>query len=221
MELKAITFDLDGTLYPEYRILLPSLGMALRHPRLFYSFSRARKEIRSVAVIRDFRAAQAELVASHLGQNLAGVAERIDRVIYGKWLDRVDGMRPFRGLRELIARLRQTGYRTAVLSDLPIKKKLSYLKMEHLWDYASTSEDAGYLKPHPAPFERMLDALGFRPEEVIYIGNNYRYDVVGASRLGMKTGFFSRRPVPGNVADFTFTRYSQMKDFLASLLSPK
>ncbi len=218
MKLKAITFDLDGTLYPEYRILLPSLGMAFRHPRLFYYFSRVRKEIRTIAPIRDFRAKQAELVASYLGETYDRVAERIDRVIYGAWLDRVNTMRPFHGLREIIARLRKAGYRTAVLSDLPLKKKLSYLNMEHLWDFAATSEDTGYLKPHPVPFERMMSALGVRPHETIYIGNNYRYDVVGASRLGMKTGYFSYRPVRGNVADFTFTRYAQMKKFLVSLL---
>jgi len=219
MDVKAVTFDLDGTLYPEYRILLPSLRVFARHARLIYYYSRVRREIRSINPIIDYRSKQAELVASYLGQDVARVADRIDRVIYGEWLNAIGAMRPFRGLREIIARLRAAGFRTAVLSDLPLMKKLDYLGMKHLWDYASTSEETGYLKPHPAPFERMLNALGVKPHETIYIGNNYEYDVIGAHRMGMKTGYFSSRRVRDSKADYTFTRYPQLRDFLTSLLT--
>ncbi|MBN2351866.1 MAG: HAD family hydrolase [Spirochaetales bacterium] len=219
MDLKAVTFDLDGTLYPEYRIIFPSLHVFARHARLIYYYSRVRREIRSINPIVDYRSKQAELVASYLGQAVAPVAHLIERVIYGEWLDAIGAMRPYRGLREIIARLRASGFRTGVLSDLPLARKLIYLGMEDLWDFASTSEEDGYLKPHPASFERMLNALGVTPHETIYIGNNYEYDVVGAHRLGMKTGFFSSRSVRGSKADFTFPRYSHMRDFLESLLA--
>jgi putative hydrolase of the HAD superfamily len=221
MELKAITFDLDGTLYPEHRILLPSLKLALRYPRLLYYFSRVRKEIRSVSPITDFRMKQAELVAGYLGRGIPETAALIQRVVYEQWINSIHRMRPFRGLRDFIRQLRSRGLKTALLSDLPIQQKLKYLKMEDIWDFTMTSEDTGYLKPHPAPFERMIQALNIEPRHILYIGNNYRYDVLGARQMGLKTGFLSAKPVHGNLADMTFTRYDQLKKYLISLLEEK
>jgi putative hydrolase of the HAD superfamily len=177
-----------------------------------------RREIRSIDPIRDFRTKQAELVAAYLGLPPAGAAALIERVVYGEWLDSIRRMRPYAGMRAIIGRLRAAGLKTAVLSDLPIEKKLSYLNLEGVWDCAFSSEETGYLKPHPAPFRAMLRALGVKPEETIYIGNNYKYDVLGARELGIKTGYFSSAPVRRNVADYTFTRYSQMRRFLLSIL---
>jgi putative hydrolase of the HAD superfamily len=128
---------------------------------------------------------------------------------------------PIAGLRDTILRLKKAGYKTAVLSDLPIDKKLSYLKLEGIWDCAFSSEETGYLKPHPSSFERLIKALRVPPEKIIYIGNNYRYDVQGARQLGIKTGLLSARSVRDNQADFHFHRFAELRRFLHALLAEK
>jgi putative hydrolase of the HAD superfamily len=216
--IKAITFDLDGTLYPEYRMLIPTLAVAFRHPRILYAFSRVRREVRRSRVEEDFRSHQASLMARRLGTSTNRAAELTEKIIYGRWLNALSGMRPFRGLRGLILRLRRKGLKTALLSDMPITKKVVYLGLEDVWDCAYTSEETGALKPDPRAFERMISALGCDPRQIMYIGNNYEYDVVGAGSMGMVTGLISSRRIRNNRADFVFRNYRRMKEFLVSLI---
>jgi putative hydrolase of the HAD superfamily len=43
----------------------------------------------------------------------------------------------------------------------------------------------GVAKPNPKIFDHALEPMGLRPDEVLYIGDTYRYDIVGANRAGM------------------------------------
>ena len=42
-------------------------------------------------------------------------------------------------------------------------------------------------KPHPAIFERALEALGVAPENALFVGDRLFEDVRGAAELGMTT----------------------------------
>jgi FMN phosphatase YigB (HAD superfamily) len=44
----------------------------------------------------------------------------------------------------------------------------------------------GVSKPNPAIFSFALEPMGLRPEQVLYVGDAYRYDVIGASRAGLQ-----------------------------------
>ena len=49
------------------------------------------------------------------------------------------------------------------------------------------SSEVGWRKPHPAIFERALEALDVAPERAIFVGDKLSTDVAGASALGMTT----------------------------------
>lgn len=53
-------------------------------------------------------------------------------------------------------------------------------------DVIVTSHDARWRKPHPAIFERALDAVSARPEEAFHVGDNLIADVWGAKQLGLR-----------------------------------
>lgn len=214
MMVEAIAFDADGTLYPDYRMYLRSIPFFLRHARLVRSFSRVRRRIRTIRPIEDFRALQAELLAKELGIGTDLAGELIDRHIYGTWQGLLNGIAAFPHLRELLAELRSEGYRLAVLSDLPVEQKLVHLGLDGLWDCAFSCEETGYLKPNPEPFLVLAERLGLPPERILYVGNNYRYDVIGATEVGMKSAHLSRRRRSGSRADVTFADYRELKRLL-------
>jgi putative hydrolase of the HAD superfamily len=70
-------------------------------------------------------------------------------------------------------------------SDGRTKQVFSELGMDHYFDLIFDSEDLGLEKPDPKIFNQAIDRLGLNPEQVIYIGDIYALDVVGANQAGL------------------------------------
>ena len=49
-----------------------------------------------------------------------------------------------------------------------------------------TSEEAGAEKPDTAIFQEAYDQAGLRPEEMVYVGDTYKSDVLGAEQAGSR-----------------------------------
>lgn len=216
MSIRAVAFDLDGTLYPSWQMALSSIHLMAFHPRLLFAFSRARKEIRRVRPIDDFRITQARLVAAHMKIEPPEAYDLIDRKMYRAWKTSFRCIRPFAGCREVIEELKRRGLKLAVLSDFPVEHKLEFLGLAGYWDKVCTSETVKYLKPNPEPFLQLAKDLGIPPEEILYVGNSYHYDIVGARRTGMSTAHFTRKVHHDTVADFSFHRYALFLEYIDS-----
>ena len=95
-----------------------------------------------------------------------------------------------------------------MVSDSPFtREKLSALGLQDGWDAVVSADDAGALKPNPEPFLRVARLLEVAPGEVLFVGNSYQRDVIGAHRAGMRAAHYTRRPVAGGVAAVSFSRY--------------
>jgi len=46
--------------------------------------------------------------------------------------------------------------------------------------------DVGWRKPHRAPFDRALSLLEVAPAEALFVGDDHRWDVVGAQNAGLR-----------------------------------
>ncbi len=60
-------------------------------------------------------------------------------------------------------------------------------------DAVVVSDAVGWRKPHAGIFEEVMDRLGVAPDEVIHVGDSLRADVGGASALGIRTVWITRR----------------------------
>jgi putative hydrolase of the HAD superfamily len=91
------------------------------------------------------------------------------------------------------------------------------------FEVLAISCDDGWLKPHPALFQRALDDLGVAPVEAVMVGDQLRADVMGAKALGMiavwkrARGWDQQQPVAlpdGALAhpDYTIDRVSELLD---------
>ncbi|MFZ5433593.1 MAG: TIGR02253 family HAD-type hydrolase [Calditrichota bacterium] len=95
-------------------------------------------------------------------------------------------------VRATLVELLRRGLRLAVISDAPRLNawlRLCQLDLHHAFDPVVTFEDTGHRKPSPMPFERALERMGMRPNEVVMVGDWPERDMVGASNLGIKTVF--------------------------------
>ncbi|MCA1753762.1 MAG: HAD family hydrolase [Spirochaeta sp.] len=215
MSLRAVAFDIDGTLYPNSSMYRVSLPFVVRNLGLMRAFGRVRKRIRDMRPVEDFYRAQAELLGVEMGTNPDTAGQLLDERVYGQWerlLHRVE-LYPF--VRECIESFRAAGLYIAVCSDFPVKTKLDVLGLSDInWDLAFSTEEIGYLKPNPEPFAHIARELGIPPGAVVYVGNSYKYDIVGAKFAGMLAAHLTKRPAPNSIADFSFTRFEDLRDWV-------
>lgn len=209
MQLKAVAFDLDGTLYPNSVLYLRVIPLFLRHPRIFRRFGWVRRKIRKIRPIDDFYALQADLFAKVMGIDVQSSKKMIEEIIYPTWESILGEADLFPGVRDVFAELDAMGLKRGVLSDFPVQRKLELLHITEKWDYAYSSEQVGYLKPNPEPFYHLSEALSLEPAEILYVGNHFEYDMVGASQTGMKTAYLSRRK-RSELPDITFSSYEEL-----------
>ncbi|HLP15441.1 MAG TPA: HAD-IA family hydrolase [Bacteroidota bacterium] len=99
---------------------------------------------------------------------------------------------PYPHVYMTLIELTKMGMKLAVVSDAPAREawlRLAYLNFHHIIDHVVTFDDTNERKPHPAPFQRALRLLDVHGEEALMIGDWEERDVVGASKVGMKTVF--------------------------------
>jgi putative hydrolase of the HAD superfamily len=216
VSVKAVGFDVDGTLYPSYQMVFSAITSFLNAPRLMFKFAEVRREIREITYDGDLRDMQANLMARKLGVDQETAKRRIERELYRRWERSFRFIRPFSGVRETLLSLRRSGYLLAALSDFPVEDKLRYLGVEDIFDLAMSSEETGYLKPHEVPFLHLARRLGVAPEEVLYVGNSAEYDVQGAGSVGMKTAHIAKGGNGEEKADFVFTDFYRLRDWIIS-----
>ncbi|MBN2618488.1 MAG: HAD family hydrolase [Spirochaetales bacterium] len=215
MSIKAVIFDIDGTFYPNWRMNIKTLPVVLKNLRLFTVFNSVRKELRKKPdmEVKDFYKIQAEMAAEKLGKPVKDVQKKIERDIYIEWTQSLKKVKPYNHVREVIEELHTRGYKTACLSDFPILDKLRYFNLHDLFENSAyTCEECGHLKPHPDAYKFVKDKVLVEPHEILYVGNSYPYDIVGAKKAGMYAAHISKKKINGEfVADFTFSDY---KDFI-------
>jgi putative hydrolase of the HAD superfamily len=92
----------------------------------------------------------------------------------------------------LLESLRERGLKLALVSNTASPRWLLDPILERQGiservDAVVLSSEVGKRKPHRAIFERALGELGVEPGEALFVGDRLEADVLGASRVGMKT----------------------------------
>jgi HAD superfamily hydrolase (TIGR01549 family) len=81
--------------------------------------------------------------------------------------------------------------RLGLISNYPcgpsLRRSLSAVGIAELFDPIVVSGEVGYVKPHPKLFQVALEALGIPAEAVLFVGDNWANDMVGAHTVGMAT----------------------------------
>jgi putative hydrolase of the HAD superfamily len=219
-KLSAVAFDLDGTLYPNYRLNIRLIPFILRKLPFVLAFSEARSRLRGKGCLResllpgeDFYDAQARLMALRLGSSgTASIREQVDRLIYRGWDSFFTKIKLYPHVKETLVNLRRAGLKLALLSDFPPERKLKALGLDGLWDLVLCSELTGALKPDPRPFTSLVRGLDVEASGILYVGNSLAYDVRGAKNAGLRAALIS--PRRRGKADFVFFDYRKLAKYV-------
>jgi putative hydrolase of the HAD superfamily len=98
---------------------------------------------------------------------------------------------------DVLEAIRAAGLRTGLMTNAssPMWMRDRELEALGLIDYLDirfTAGDVGHLKPHPRPFEAVLEGLGVAPQEAVFVGDRLFSDILGAQGVGM-AGVWVRR----------------------------
>jgi putative hydrolase of the HAD superfamily len=220
--IRGVGFDLDGTLYANYKLNIRLLPFVMREFSFMYTFVKVRKRLHAGGALSGgFYDTQAGLMAAYLKEKPDAIREKLDRLVYRGWEEAFTHIRPFPRVTETLAAFKEAGLRLGVLSDFPPERKLEFLGLSGFFDAAFSTESAGALKPDPTPFRKLAKDLGLEPEEMLYVGNSPHYDIAGAHNAGMMTalirrGVFSTGSgrLAGTRPGFIFHSYRQLRQYV-------
>ncbi len=116
-------------------------------------------------------------------------------------------LKPQRGSRQLVQRLRERGLRLAVASSAKAEEIDDLLRVagvDDLVDEVVTNSQAAASKPEPDILHLALERIRCRPDEALMIGDT-PYDIEAAARAGVATvalrcGGFSNQDLAGAIA---------------------
>lgn len=112
------------------------------------------------------------------------------------------GWRLYTDTFDCLSRLRAR-FRVGILTNgaaLMQRQKIQTRGLGTRVDLIVISEEIGYAKPAPESFKIACDRLGIVPGHVLYIGDDPRIDIDGATNAGLHTALLVRNTSPGEAA---------------------
>lgn len=195
-QIRAVLFDLDGTLYRQ-RPLRALMAMEL----MTLPFTAPLLASRRLKALRAYRGAQ-ESLRRHASPASAKDQILIAATASGLPVEDVDALvtewmlqRPLKylqycrapGLPPFLDRLEAQGVLAGVLSDYPAEAKLDALRLANRFSpvLCSTDPEVGAFKPSPRGYLRACEIWNLSPAEVLFVGDRPDVDAAGAAAAGM------------------------------------
>ncbi|MBQ9207863.1 MAG: HAD family hydrolase [Treponema sp.] len=212
--IKAVAFDIDGTLYPSFSLYWRLVPYIIRHFRFYLHYNKVRRQMHRTAPLPDFYEYQARLFAESRGCSVEQAKSAIKEIAYDGLKPYFQKIKPFSYVEETFKALKQHGYKIALLSDFPPQQKGELWGLIPYCDLILGTEQIGALKPSKYPFGIMTNALELEPGQILYVGNSVKFDVQGAANAGMKTALIASKfkrifIKKAKKADISFSNYRQ------------
>jgi putative hydrolase of the HAD superfamily len=192
--IKAIIFDLDNTLVDFMAMKRQAIDAAI-YAMIDAGLKLSYEEVKAkIDEIYEERGIEYQKVFDAL---LYDVLDKVDYKILSAGViayrrAREAALVPYPHVYITMMKLLKMGLKLAVVSDAPAREawlRLCYLNFHHIFDYVITFDDTGHYKPSAVPFQKALELLRVAPSEALMVGDWPERDMVGATKVGMKTVF--------------------------------
>jgi pyrophosphatase PpaX len=184
--VRAVLFDLDGTLVDTTELILAScahtferhLGMTPSREAVIATFGRSLPEV-LWEMAYEAGLPDPDVVAAAM---LATYREHNDTV-------HDELIRPFEGIEPMLALLRASGRRLGLVTSKregAARRGLARYGLERFFDVLVFHDDTSRHKPHPDPLLAAAGRSGVAPAETAYVGDSV-HDIVAGRAAGMLT----------------------------------
>ena len=231
----AILFDTDNTLYPYD----PAHAAALKavrdkvtrtfsiEPEAFdKAFNEARNQVKSR--LKHTAASHSRLLYLQRMLEIFGLGSQVLLALDFEqtyWRTFLSNAVLFDGVKEILDDLRLMGIPTAIITDLTAQiqfRKVVYFGLDHHFDYIVTSEEAGFDKPHEAPFKIALEKMRPKGDCIWMIGDNPVNDIRGGREkinavTLQKTHEYTELGTGENAPDAAFNDFGELRHLISRL----
>jgi putative hydrolase of the HAD superfamily len=186
--IKAIIFDMDGTLYASDKIRKQFAGAA------YHTLSKTGhiSIVRAQKLIEERRAALQEKSGFPVPYTLTLRSFNIPISVWHeeniRFFDPRDYLRKDDQLKRALTALKND-FRLAVMTNnnrVQTERVLEALALSDIFDRVFTYNSFEVLKPDPAFFEKSATALDIDPQSCLFVGDRYDVDLQPARKLGMQ-----------------------------------
>ena len=199
--IKAVLFDLDGTLLPMDQEEFTKVYLHLLSKKMEQHGYEPEQMVKAVwtgtgAMVKNDGSTTNEKVFwgafdKFWGKN-ASADEPMFQAFYEKEFEDVQNACGYNeNARKMIDEVKSMGYRTILATNpifpaLATEKRIRWAGLTpEDFELYTTYENIGYCKPNPQYYQEILNRTGLLPEECVMIGNDVTEDMV-AETLGMK-----------------------------------
>jgi HAD superfamily hydrolase (TIGR01549 family) len=188
----AVLFDTDNTLYPydpahaaaQRAVKEKVMGTFSISAKDFdAAFNEARKQIKSR--LGHTASSHSRLLYLQRMLEIMGLGSQVLLALDFEqtyWRTFLANANLFDDVKELLDDLRLLGIPTAIVTDLTAQiqfRKVVYFGLDHYFNYIVTSEEAGFDKPHEAPFQIALEKMQPKGDCIWMVGDNPINDIRG------------------------------------------
>jgi putative hydrolase of the HAD superfamily len=117
---------------------------------------------------------------------------------------------------ETLGTLKEAGFTLGLVSNRskPCQEECQELGLLGFFDFAYVAAEVDAWKPDPHIFDRALELSASIPERVIYVGDNYYADILGAKNAGLQPVLLDEKGVFPDAGCVVIERLGELVDLL-------
>lgn len=221
MDIRAVLFDLDDTLY-ERRVAFKSWATYfVGEHGSFLTASQIASTISELETLDANGYGDRYRFVAELTKRFPTVTGSPDEILEQFRVGFVEQLSLAPEIHMLLQTLKANDIPFGIItngSTIPQTRKIKRLGLDDFTDCIFISEAFGVKKPDPTIFHAAANCLSISPESILFVGDHLENDIIGANQAGMQTAWLRYENLEQNevrVADYYLSHLTDVRNILS------